>query len=1678
MDSKAMNFNERDEQLEALEEQLEVEPIEKSTIFGGYADDNVPTSTYEYFNAQSNQIMNYTATTLYRIADNLFGWAMPEEARENMNYDLERMREDYIETERNIQAYEDYNEGISALSLKTSGMLYRGFLNPVNQAINVALTAASPIAVCGLIGTFLVNLAGDTTQYIADTKFYEGRNILADPKLQDLYNISANALLSLGTMYYQNKYSINADPDALPNNGPIYMRKKGPSAGERVEIKDSYTSQILTNVEDMLPERKYNSLSESNPLEQKYKVTSDVPPLERMANANKNNKNILNVMRDRGYDTLVDLQAMSEVATRKMYGQPQSNYSIDGVVSDIHNYAKSAIEMNQKYQNEIWANYGDKGFKRSSIDTEIELTHAVKPLQTGIENNLDQIYALYARELSNITGYNDPIGDILYDITKDLNKGLVVESLYGRSTFRSNSAEYQLYDFLQREFNEYAKSLDLRDDYSKALLYEKVFNKAEHQAYVNDLYTKGDIEGIKKLGAFIGEKVELTKDEAELVGLKFDETKANNTLKKNKGDYQDFKNKFTELVSNVKDKAKNENNSNKEKIAKGTEALKKEYKDKIDNAKAKRGAVATEKEVLREQGKAIRSERDVTIDTEHKNIISEKEKVTKSYRKQIQDIATERNAKTKEIKNKIAEIRKEETAEFNAIQKNEKLYDPDKLPVARKIHRKNFKRIEELKKEISSITKEYNKKIDELKKQQETEIGTLNKKEKDLKDSFSRGTKDFQEHNANYIDKYGRRVSKDVEAEIKKLETELESKIKAINKKYSGKEYNKYKRLEKDLKKVNNNNYKHFYKKYQYLEKEFEEIKVLGDLAKHDGKIVRTNTYSIKENPIEVTHAFYNAMANTNLASRKDINISSNIMGYTAYDYQKIYNMMEDWGNKSVEYMNSKKENPKIGYTGDTEIPKGNAKTTYNISPIDNFITAAQGFERETYDIFSSILSSNAERKAGLDEVRQLIENLSDGKGQYSKNYSLYEQLGMRGLTNENRNFARGQLEDIIKKNSQVHRYKPSFWIDPEKQNLDLGMVNKGVKDIAAIKFLANLNYLREFPQNQYRNVSGANKLGWNKQYSMIKDATDIIQVNYQLLKNYDNIKARTIDNIADPVVRRRTQLYVERRLANNIIWNDVNSKNPIYKIARGAQKSLRKLGDLAATGQLISDVHRISNAEISSIHYMLDILPEADSPLLRKIMSDNGITTNQFKFITERIRDLGEEGLMKLVWSGESPKSVTDYRIMSLFEQLSDVMGKEFDTYRKYNAGFLSKQSPLLQDMIFLYKRYSLGAVENFSTGMSTYIANDGMLRKRFDYNGDFKANYKQTFKGYNPNMIVPFTKAAISTTLMSGIVIKYAHGKLFGGPDDEKAETKFKSLQSVEGLVGFTENAIKGFALDITGIGIVYGTESPIGGIVDYTIGRAERAVQADNLNTTEKILYWLATVVAPEPIARGIDYIKLGRNIPQRINTFSKEEAKIWRNKAKIDAQLEQIRGELPYGVNVVDWYSYFKNRVQEARELTNTPDNIPDEVAIIGATGVTELMEQTAEMSVIAEQMTEDREIRERNLKLMGLDIDTLRARMSYRERSDFNTMLLFTKKRDEQEILMLAYSYVKSNDKEAFLNAMLTRDEKLMFDTYRDRILKNRDSLNRMVNEKMKNSKKNGMARYLEMLDAINDSNIF
>ena len=58
------------------------------------------------------------------------------------------------------------------------------------------------------------------------------------------------------------------------------------------------------------------------------------------------------------------------------------------------------------------------------------------------------------------------------------------------------------------------------------------------------------------------------------------------------------------------------------------------------------------------------------------------------------------------------------------------------------------------------------------------------------------------------------------------------------------------------------------------------------------------------------------------------------------------------------------------------------------------------------------------------------------------------------------------------------------------------------------------------------------------------------------------------------------------------------------------------------------------------------------------------------------------------------------------------------------------------------------------------------------------------------------------------------------------------------------------------------------------------------------------------------------------------------------------------------------------------ITGSPDSMPDEIAVVGATGLSKLMEETAETAAIAEQMTEPKEVREKNLKAMGLDIHSI------------------------------------------------------------------------------------------------------
>ena len=57
--------------------------------------------------------------------------------------------------------------------------------------------------------------------------------------------------------------------------------------------------------------------------------------------------------------------------------------------------------------------------------------------------------------------------------------------------------------------------------------------------------------------------------------------------------------------------------------------------------------------------------------------------------------------------------------------------------------------------------------------------------------------------------------------------------------------------------------------------------------------------------------------------------------------------------------------------------------------------------------------------------------------------------------------------------------------------------------------------------------------------------------------------------------------------------------------------------------------------------------------------------------------------------------------------------------------------------------------------------------------------------------------------------------------------------------------------------------------------------------------------------------------------------------------------------------------------------------------------------------------------------------------------NFNAAVSFMKIRDEEELLMCAYSYLKSKDKKGFIDSMMKDDEKMFFNAYKDNIQKNR-----------------------------------
>lgn len=953
-----------------------------------------------------------------------------------------------------------------------------------------------------------------------------------------------------------------------------------------------------------------------------------------------------------------------------------------------------------------------------------------------------------------------------------------------------------------------------------------------------------------------------------------------------------------------------------------------------------------------------------------------KDKLKEKNKADIKDrrnkIKEEVEALTKEYKEKVNKIKKKQTKDIDDIKDDKKLYDPDKLPKARRLERKNNK-------------------------------------------------------------------------ELRILKEEYEKNIKKIAKKYKDNSYtNFYKKAEK----VGKRNYKKFYENFKELENEFKEIKELRDIIKDNGELVETNTYSIFDDPIKVAKALYYDINTTTREAMKDGGVIK---------YNTPYSVGMKWGNRP-----------------ETDLITGNEKI--EDIEFENFWKLFEGTEREVYEIVTGALNELTKRESGFELLEEFAGNLKIDDRRFSKNSTKNQRFKMQTLDGNTRKYVETQINALREKVGLVNQYKPNMWIDPKDQRLNMSMAKTTVKGFLSAKFLSTLNGIREFTTNNLRITLGARQLGWNKKYSLLKSTfIDPFKVHLDLVKNSINIHNDTIEKITNPIVKRRAELFIERRVENDLVWNNPKNFSTFYKIAQAMQKGVKKVGDNLAVEQLVSDVHRIVNAEWASINYLKDIFPELKDiqsvPVLKKVLETNGLTDGKLLELQTRLKNLTDDELMELVWSGKKADNMVDYKIQSLFEQFADIMGKEFDAFEKIEGGKLPKNFTM--DMLMLYKRYSLGAVDNFTKRLLTYYDDEGFIRNRFDSNADFKTNLKNTFKGMNTANILDFSKAAIGTYLLA-TGISWVHGTISGSTEDERAEAKLKAIFGDGDIFPFIYDAVSDYALDITGIGLFYGGKSVLGGFIDSTSARLNRALSSEKLTTMEAITWWaFATFTTPEFIARGIDNIKFQKNIPSRLTTPSKTMQREWKYKYKRLAEIEQAKGKLPiekaFG-GAINWLQYFKNHEDVAYEITGSDKSMDKNAVIAGAYGITKLAEEFSEAASLQTILNDERpEYKQQQLEILGLDIDSQLSKLSRVEKNTLNTILAFKKMYNEEEILFLLQQLNNSDDKIAFLKSILEPEEMEIFLNYKQNLLNNKTIVNKEL-KKLKDKK--GMEKYLAMLRII------
>ena len=146
-----------------------------------------------------------------------------------------------------------------------------------------------------------------------------------------------------------------------------------------------------------------------------------------------------------------------------------------------------------------------------------------------------------------------------------------------------------------------------------------------------------------------------------------------------------------------------------------------------------------------------------------------------------------------------------------------------------------------------------------------------------------------------------------------------------------------------------------------------------------------------------------------------------------------------------------------------------------------------------------------------------------------------------------------------------------------------------------------------------------------------------------------------------------------------------------------GTGKTLDRLAKIGGAGQTISDVHRVGTALRFTSKAMYEEFPnmkyESMTPEMRSILKNNGIDEIKLIEIQKGISEFKSyDDFLNFVMNTDLEKGG---KIKSLFEQFTDVMGREFEPYDK-NLTKISSDKPLTKLWVnsnMLFKRYSMGA-------------------------------------------------------------------------------------------------------------------------------------------------------------------------------------------------------------------------------------------------------------------------------------------------------------------------------------------------------------------------------------------------